>query len=76
VTEAITVVLVKVADEHREVDPNDKCVELADQITFAFKVAERVAENDKVEVACLRIDVLAVEKPCGCNNEGEQAGSS
>jgi hypothetical protein len=59
VTEADKVVLVKVADEHKEVDQDDKCVELADQIIL--KVAVLVAENDKVEVACLRIDVLAVE---------------
>jgi hypothetical protein len=59
VTEADKVVLVKVADEHKEVDQDDKCVELADQIPF--EVALLVAENDKVEVACLRIDVLAVE---------------
>ena len=58
-TEADKVVLVKVADEHREVDQDDKCVELADQIIL--KVAVLVAENDKVEVACLRINVLAVE---------------
>ena len=58
-TEADKVVLVKVADEHKEVDQDDKCVELADQIIL--KVAVLVAENDKVEVACLRIDVLAVE---------------
>ena len=60
VTEADKVVLVKVADEHKEVDPDDKCVELAGQITF--EVALLVAENDKVEVACLHIDVLAVER--------------
>ena len=58
-TEANKVVLVKVADEHKEVDPDDKFVELADQITF--EVALLLAENDKVEVACLHIDVLAVE---------------
>ena len=58
-TEANKVVLVKVADEHKEVNPDDKYVELADQITF--EVALLLAENDKVEVACLRIDVLAVE---------------
>ena len=58
-TEADKVVLVKVADEHKEVDPNDKCVELPDQIPR--EVAIRVAENHKVEVACLRINVLAVE---------------
>ena len=58
-TEANKVVLVKVADEHKDVDPDDKFVELADQITF--EVALLLAENDKVEVACLRIDVLAVE---------------
>ena len=59
VAEADKVVLVKVADEHKDVDPDDKYVELADQITF--EVALLLAENDKVEVACLRIDVLAVE---------------
>ena len=58
-TEANKVVLVKVVDESKEVDPNDKFVELADQITF--EVALLLAENDMVEVACLRIDVLAVE---------------
>ena len=58
-TEADKVVLVNVVDEHKEVAPDDKFVELADQITF--EVALLVAENDKVEVACLRIDVLAVE---------------
>ena len=58
-TEANKVVLVNVADEHKDVDPDDKYVELADQITF--EVALLLAENDKVEVACLRIDVLAVE---------------
>ena len=46
-------------DEHKKVDPNDKCVELANQIPR--EVAVLVAENDKVEVACLRINVLAVE---------------
>jgi hypothetical protein len=59
VTEADKVVLVKVVDEHKKVDPNDKCVELADQIPR--EVAVLVAENDTVEVACLRINVLAVE---------------
>ena len=59
VAEADKVVLVKVADEHKDVDPDDKYVELADHITF--EVALLLAENDKVEVACLRIDVLAVE---------------
>ena len=59
VTEADKVVLVKVVDEHKEVDPDDTFVELADQITF--EVALLVAENDKVEVACLHIDDLAVE---------------
>ena len=58
-TEADKVVLVRVVDEHKKVDPNDKCVELADQIPR--EVAVLVAENDKVEVACLRINVLAVE---------------
>jgi len=59
VTEADKVVLVKVVDEHKKVDPDDKCVELANQIPR--EVAVLVAENDKVEVACLRINVLAVE---------------
>ena len=52
-TEVDKVVLVKVADEHKEIDPDDKCVKLVDQITL--KVAVLVAENDKVELACLLI---------------------